>query len=122
MRQSSDAFGCLVSCELEEFLQRSTVRSPKFSTTTMGVGMNQVERRQREQLLAEELALLRSCGGEIRRTDREALALARIRGVGNLTSVERICKAVRTLSKSIVRRTRGLIKADVPHGRRRLGL
>ena len=78
--------------------------------------MNQFERRQREQLLAEELALLKSCGGEIRRTDRGALALARIRGVGNTTSAERICKAVRTLSKSIARRTRDLFKADAAHG------
>ena len=84
--------------------------------------MNHFERRQREQLIAEELALLKSCGGEIRRTDRGALALARIRGVGNTTSAERICKAVRTLSKSIPRRTWDLFKADVAHGRRGLGI
>ena len=70
----------------------------------------------------EELALLYTCGSEIRKTDREALALARIRGVGNTTSAERFCKALRTFSKSIATRTRDLIKADVAHGRRRLGL
>ena len=68
----------------------------------------------------EELALLKSCGSEIRQTDHEALALARIKG--NTTSAERICKAVRTLSKSIARRTRDLFKADVAHGRRGLGI
>jgi hypothetical protein len=38
--------------------------------------MSQVDRRQRVQLLSEELALLKSCGSAIRRTDCEALALA----------------------------------------------
>ena len=74
--------------------------------------MNQVDRRQREQLCAEELALLKSCGSAIRKTDQEALALARIKGVGNLTSADRIFKAVRTL---IARRNRGVNKADLAH-------
>ena len=81
--------------------------------------MNQFERRQREQLLAEELALLKSCGGEIRRTDRGALALARIRGVGNTTSAERFFKVRRTRrlhSDSIVSRTWDLLKAHHADG------
>ena len=39
--------------------------------------MNQVERRQREELLPGELALLKTCGGEIRKGDRHALEMAR---------------------------------------------
>ena len=39
--------------------------------------MNQVERRQREQLHPEEVALLMTCGGKIRKGDHQALALAR---------------------------------------------
>ena len=68
--------------------------------------MNQVDRREREQLFPEELALLKSCGSEIRQTDREALALARTKG--NTTSAERFFKVRRTmrlLSESIARRT-----------------
>ena len=84
--------------------------------------MSQVDRRQRVQLLSEELALLKSCGSEIRRTDYAALALARSRGVGNTTSAEGFCKAVRSLSKSMARRTQAMFEADIANGRRRLGL
>jgi hypothetical protein len=84
--------------------------------------MSQVDRRQRVQLLSEELALLKSCGSPIRRTDCEALALARSKGVGNTTLAERFCKAVRGLSKSMARRTRAMFEADIANGRRRLGL
>jgi len=35
--------------------------------------MNQIDRRQRDQLLPQEVALLKSCGGEVRKTDHEAL-------------------------------------------------
>jgi hypothetical protein len=83
--------------------------------------MSQVDRRQRVQLLSEELALLKSCGSAIRRTDSEALALARSRCVGNTTLAERFCKAFRSLLTSTVRRSRDMFKADVAHGRRRLG-
>ena len=79
--------------------------------------MNQVDRRQREQLLPEELALLKSCGSEIRQTDHEALALARIKG--NTTSAERFFKVRRTmrlLSDSIASRTWGLLKAHHAEG------
>ena len=87
--------------------------------------MNQVDRRQREQLLPEELALLKSCGNEIRKTDQEALTLVRTRGVGNTTSAERFFKVRSTilnLSKSIARRARDLLNADATHVRRRPGL
>ena len=62
--------------------------------------MNQVDRREREQLFPEELALLKSCGSEIRKTDRGALALARTRGVGNTTSANRIFKVASSRSQS----------------------
>ena len=79
--------------------------------------MNQVDRRQREQLLSEELALLKSCGSEIRQTDQGALALARIKG--NTTSAERFFKVRRTRrlhSDSIVSRTWDLLKAHHADG------
>ena len=87
--------------------------------------MNQVDRRQREQLLPQELALLRSCGNEIRRTDSEALDLARIRADRNITPTERLFKArwtLRALLKGIARRTWEMLKADAAHLRRRQGL
>ena len=86
--------------------------------------MNQVDRRQREQLRPEELALLRTCGSEIRKTDHEAIALARTRHVSNTTSPARFFKrrwAFRVI-KSIATRSWNLIKADVAHARRRPGL
>ena len=72
--------------------------------------MNQVDRRRREQLLPAELALLKSCGSDIRKTDREALALARGKCVGNTTSRERFFKAVRHL---FARRTWGRLIVDL---------
>jgi len=47
-----------------------------------GVGMNQVERREhnrdpKDELLPEVLALLKSCGAEIRESDRQRLAEVR---------------------------------------------
>ena len=68
--------------------------------------MNRVDRRQGEQLLAQELALLKSCGNEIRRTDREALDLARVRSARNTTTTERPFKVrwtLRALLKAIAR-------------------
>jgi hypothetical protein len=68
--------------------------------------MNRVDRRQGEQLLAQELALLKSCGGEIRRTDYEAVDLARVRGARNTTPTERLFKVrwtLRTLLKALER-------------------
>lgn len=55
----------------------------------VGIALNQVDRRQCEQLLPQEVALLKSCGNEIRKTDYEALDLARARGVRNTTPTER---------------------------------
>ena len=59
--------------------------------------MNQVDRRQQEQLSSQELALLKSCGNEIRKTDYEALDLARLRSARNTTPTERLFNARRTL-------------------------
>ena len=86
--------------------------------------MNQVDQRQRDQLLPQELALLKSCGNEIRRTDSEALDLARVRGSPNTTPTARLCKAwtLRALVKAIARRTRDMLKADAARLRGRQGL
>jgi hypothetical protein len=89
--------------------------------------MNQVDRRRREQLLPEELALLKSCGGEIRKTDREAMKLVRARcglAVGKTTSGQRVFKAHWTLTgfiKGLARKTWLMLKADAPHLSRRHG-
>ena len=92
--------------------------------------MHQVERRRREQLTPAELALLKTCGGEIRRSDRQALELARssvpierlaVRGYGwKVISLARDCK-MPAVFKAVVRRTSDLIKADLAQLRRRLG-
>ena len=76
--------------------------------------MNQLDRRQAEQLLPLELALLKSCGSAIRRSDCEALALARVRGIRNTTSTDRLFKARWTLCallRGMARRTWDLLKA-----------
>ena len=84
--------------------------------------MNQVDRRQREQLRPEELALLQTCGSEIRKTDHEAVALARTRHVSNPTSPARFFKRPCAFIQSIATRSWNLIRADVAHARRRPGL
>ena len=63
----------------------------------MEVGMKRFDRRQREQLLPQELALLKTCGNEIRKTDFLASDLARLRSGRNTTSSERFFKLPRTL-------------------------
>ena len=83
--------------------------------------MSQVDRRQREQLLSQEVALLKSCGSEIRKTDYEALGLARVRGVRDTTPTERFFKvrwALRTLVKAIARRTWDRSRQTHPSRRR----
>ena len=80
--------------------------------------MNQVNRRQRKQLLPQELALLKSCGSEIRKTDYDALALAHDMRVRNTTSPGRLFKvhkALRALMKAIARWTRDMLKGDAAH-------
>ena len=85
--------------------------------------MNQVDRRHCAQLRVEELALLYTCGSEIRKTDHEAVALARTRHVSNTTSPARFFKrGIFRVIQSIAMRSWNLIKADVAHARRRPGL
>ena len=129
----SDAFGFLVVSSAGEFLRYLMERPAKLITATMGVGMNQVERRQREQLRPEELALLKTCGGEIRKGDHRALELARssateclpVESLGKKTiPSQRFCKAHGSVAvlKAIARRTWALIKAVAAQFRRRPGL
>lgn len=61
--------------------------------------MNQVDRRQQEQLLSEELALLKTCGGEIRKSDYRARERARAI-TGRLVPVGR--QSVETRSTSAI--------------------
>jgi hypothetical protein len=85
----------------------------------------EIERRQREQLLREEVALLKSCGGEIRKTDYEAADLARLRGLRNTAPPERVFKdrwVLRALLRAMTRQTRGMPKVDAARLRRRPGL
>ena len=87
--------------------------------------MNQVDRRPRERLRPEELALLKTCGSEIRKTDQEALDMALSKGVRSTRSTQRFFKVrwtISVLSKSLARRTWELLKADEAYVRRRLGL
>jgi hypothetical protein len=68
--------------------------------------MAQINRRKSEQLLPQEVALLKSCGSEIRKTDYEAFDLARVMSVRNTTSTERsftVRWRLRTLLKAIAR-------------------
>ena len=94
--------------------------------------MNQVERRQREQLRPEELALLKTCGGEIRKGDHRGLELARssateclpVSPSAKTIPSQRFCKAHGSVAvlKAIARRTWALIKAVAAEFRRRPGL
>ena len=68
--------------------------------------MKRFDRRQREQLLPQELALLKTCGSEIRKTDFLASDLARLRSSRNTTSPDRFFKVHSTL--------RMLLKAIAP--------
>ena len=68
--------------------------------------MKQVNRRKGEQLHPQEVALLKSCGSEIRKTDYEAFDLARVRSARNSKPTERLFKVrwtLRTLLKAIAR-------------------
>ena len=97
---------------------------PSSNGHPVGVALNQVDRRQCKQLLHQELALLKSCGNEIRKTDCEALDLARDRSVHNPTPPERLFTARWTFRalKAIARRTWDMLKAEARHLRRRSGI
>lgn len=91
------------------------VRTVYAHIDNCGVGMNRVDRRQGEQLLSQELALLKSCGSEIRKTDYEALSLARLRSARHTTPTERFFKVrwtLRTAVKAIARWTADLRKPN----------
>jgi len=89
--------------------------------------MHPVERRRREQLTPAELALLKTCGGEIRRSDHRALALARSSAPSERfaarTSTPRAISVAKVLVvfEAVLRRTSDMIKADLAHFRRRPG-
>jgi hypothetical protein len=92
--------------------------------------MHQVERRRREQLTPAELALLKTCGGEIRRSDHRAAELARSSSPAERLAVQSCTRSAISFARdrrmlavfnAIVRRTSDLIKADLAQLRRRLG-
>ena len=92
--------------------------------------MIQVDRRWANELRPEELALLKSCGGQIRKSDYRALELARTMGCP--ATVEppyvqrgsssyyryRAIETLRWLLKSAIERTRLMVKADADYFRR----
>jgi len=99
----------------------------------MGVGMIQVDRRSAIQLRPEELALLKSCGAEIRKGDYRALELARSKGSPQSGSSDvqlgagfsyrnRAAKTLCSLLKKAIERTRLMVKADANYLRRRADL
>src|SRR5215208_5085758 len=73
-----EAIRCLDAPARAVLLQNAHRPMVTFFHRNDGVGMNQVERREsnrdpKDELLPEILALLRSCGAEIRESDRQRL-------------------------------------------------
>ena len=110
-------------------LSASALRSDVTSLQRESV-MHQVERRRCEELTPSELALLKTCGGEIRRSDHRARELARSRAPTEHGAVQgygpRVMSVLRdwklpAVFKVVIGRTWALIKADAAQFRRRPG-
>jgi hypothetical protein len=129
----SEAFGFLAEALCGGIRMSLHCTSTKLPRATMGVGMIQVDRRSAIQLRPEELALLKSCGAEIRKGDYRALELARskrcpqsgrydVQQGASLWYRSRAAEALRSLLKTAIERTRLMVKADANYLRRRADL